>query len=202
MAHVRPVRARGAALKSMKDSQLKSPQRRRFLKLGIIGGGLLFLAGFWHYLTQQEKNVASGFSFLTAEDGRVLTTLTPTLLGKALPSKDRPAAIAEILDEIDRLIAAMPALMQADLRQLFDLLGFPLTRVALTGIWSSWETASGKEVEAFLDRWSTSSLTLLQLGYAALHDLVMASWYDNPRAWPWVGYDGPPDIPDSVRKII
>lgn len=186
----------------MKDSQLKNPQRRRFLKLGLIGGGLLFLAGFWRYLIQREKVAVSGFRFLTAEDERILTTLTPTLLGKALPSEGRPAAIAEILGEIDRLIAAMPPLLQADLRQLFDLLDFPPTRIALTGIWSGWETASGKEVEGFLDRWSTSPLTLLQLGYAALHDLVVAAWYDNPRAWPWIGYDGPPDIPDEVRKAV
>lgn len=186
----------------MKDQRLQNPQRRWFLKLGILGGGLLFLAGLWRHLALEGKTVLPGFRFLMPEDARVLMALTPVLLGKALPEEDRPARMAEILGAVDRLIVSMSPHMQGELRQLFDLLGFPPARMALTGIWSGWEAASRQEVEKFLDRWSTSSLTLLQLAYAALHDLVTAAWYDNPRAWPWVGYDGPPDIPDEVRKAV
>ena len=155
----------------MKDQRLQNPQRRWFLKLGIIGGGLLFLAGLWRYFSLEGKAVLSDFRFLTTEDTQILTALIPVLLGKALPEEDRPARMAEILDAIDGLIASMSPHMQAELRQLFDLLGFPPARMALTGIWSGWEAASRQEVEKFLDRWSTSPLTLLQLAYAALHDL-------------------------------
>jgi len=181
----------------------KNPGRRRFLKFGLAGTGLLFLAGLWRYTTDKARPpVPKGFRFLTAQDQRIFAALAPGLIGKALPTGDRDGLIAEILADIDRLIAAMPPGMQGELRQLFDLLAFPPARIALTGIWNDWEAATEKEIEAFLDRWSMSALTLLQLAYAAIHDLCMAAWYDNPHAWSWIGYDGPPNIPDDVRKVV
>ncbi len=185
------------------NMSLKSLGRRRFLKFGLAGTGLLFLAGLWRYTTGETRPPAPpGFHFLTAQDQRIFAALAPVLIDKALPINGRDGLIAEILIDIDRLIAAMPPGMQGELRQLFDLLAFPPARIALTGIWNSWEAATEKEIGGFLDRWSTSALTLLQLAYAALHDLCMAAWYDNPHAWAWVGYDGPPDIPDDVRKTL
>jgi hypothetical protein len=35
---------------------------------------------------------------------------------------------------------------------------------------------------------------LLRSGYAALHQLVLAAWYGNARAWPAIGYGGPPSL--------
>jgi hypothetical protein len=30
--------------------------------------------------------------------------------------------------------------------------------------------------------------------YDALHDLTFAAWYGDARAWPAIGYPGPPHI--------
>jgi len=180
----------------------ENPGRRRFLKFGLAGTGMVFLAGLWRHAARAAQRAPAGFRFLTTQDRRIFAALAPRLLGEALPRDGRESRIAEILAAVDQLAAAMPPVMQADLRQLFDLLGFPPTRIALAGVWSGWETVSEQEVDAFLDRWSTSTFTLLQLAYAALHDLVMAAWYDSPHAWARVGYDGPPDIPDAVRKAV
>jgi hypothetical protein len=35
---------------------------------------------------------------------------------------------------------------------------------------------------------------LLQQGYQALHDLVLAAWYARPDSWPAIGYPGPPEV--------
>ena len=39
-----------------------------------------------------------------------------------------------------------------------------------------------------------SRFALLRSAYAALHQLVFAAWYANPRAWAATGYGGPPSL--------
>ena len=43
-------------------------------------------------------------------------------------------------------------------------------------------------------RWRDSRFELLRSAYAALHQLVFAAWYANPRAWFATGYAGPPSL--------
>ena len=59
---------------------------------------------------------------------------------------------------------------------------------------SPWPEASREEVTAFLERWRFSRWALLQQGYQALHDLVLAAWYARPDSWPAIGYAGPPEV--------
>jgi hypothetical protein len=49
---------------------------------------------------------------------------------------------------------------------------------------SPWPRASPAEVATFLESWRTSWSALLQSGYHALHELVMAAWYARPESWP------------------
>jgi hypothetical protein len=41
-----------------------------------------------------------------------------------------------------------------------------------------------------------SGFMLLRSAYDALHQLVFAAWYGNPRSWPAIGYAGPPVLPE------
>jgi hypothetical protein len=59
---------------------------------------------------------------------------------------------------------------------------------------SPWAEAGRDDVAAFLDGWRTSGFTLLRSAYDALHQLVFAAWYGNPRSWPAIGYAGPPAL--------
>jgi hypothetical protein len=40
-----------------------------------------------------------------------------------------------------------------------------------------------------------SGFALLRSAYDALHQIVLAAWYGNPRSWPAIGYGGPPSVP-------
>ncbi len=74
------------------------------------------------------------------------------------------------------------------------MLALPLTRGPLTGIWGSWENASGDDVRAFLSRWENSFIGLLRMGHSSLMQLAMMAWYARPEAWAHCGYPGPPKI--------
>jgi hypothetical protein len=59
---------------------------------------------------------------------------------------------------------------------------------------ASWSEASPAAVDAFLSRLKDSRIALLRAAYDALHQLVFAAWYGQPRAWSAIGYDGPPTV--------
>jgi hypothetical protein len=116
-------------------------------------------------------------------------------LAGALPTgRDRASAIEAVVAGVERAVAGLPLATQAELRQLFDLLGFAPTRLLLTGLWDDWPEISPRQLEGFLDDWRGSRLGLLRVAYFALHELVFAAWYGNPLAWPRIGYPGPPEL--------
>jgi len=59
--------------------------------------------------------------------------------------------------------------------------------------------AADADWSATLDRLRDSHIGLLRAAYDALHQLVMAAWYGNPRAWPAIGYPGPPELGTRER---
>lgn len=42
---------------------------------------------------------------------------------------------------------------------------------------------------------------LLKSGYAALHDLILGTWYAQPESWAAIGYPGPP-LPGPMRDTF
>jgi len=92
------------------------------------------------------------------------------------------------------VIATFPEAVQRELADLFRLLDIRIARRVLAGISSDWKNADPDEVAAFLERWRTSRIGLLQAGYFALHDLVLGTWYSEPAAWEAIGYPGPPNV--------
>ena len=60
-----------------------------------------------------------------------------------------------------------------------------------------WSDAGAAEVAAFLERWRAVGFTLLRSAYDALHQIIFAAWYGNPRSWPAIGYPGPPGSRDD-----
>lgn len=126
----------------------------------------------------------------------LLTAVIPVMLMGALPEseKERKAAIEQIVTGFDYTVAHFPASVRKEIRQLLDLLAWPLTRVILTGVVSAWDNAEASQIHAFLHRWETSRFSLLRSGYSALHDLVCGAWYVSPEAWTRIGYPGPPAV--------
>ena len=155
--------------------------RREFLKTGLAGGLLL--------------NVAA--CARPGENGgrtQVLNALIPVMLAGALSPKPEDAVlqINRTLSGVETAINGLSLAAQKEIGELFDLLAFPLTRMLAAGLWSPWEEATPSSLNAFLDSWRHSHFDLLKSGYAALHDLILGTWYAQPESWAAIGYPGPP----------
>jgi len=155
--------------------------RREFLKTGLAGGLMLNIAA----CTRPGEN-----------DGRsqVLSALIPVMLAGALSSRPEDAAqqVNRTLSGVETAINGLSLAAQKEIGELFDLLAFPLTRMLAAGLWSPWEEATPANLNAFLESWRHSRFDLLKSGYAALHDLILGTWYAQPESWGAIGYPGPP----------
>jgi len=167
--------------------------RRTFLVVGLAGGATL-AATWWLRGTRGRDAVSGVDASLAALDPAapaIVAAIASVMLDGALPA-DRDAAVTETVANVARAVSGLAPNAQKELGELFSLLGFPPTRFALTGVTTPWADASPEAVAAFLERWRTSRWMLLRSAYDALHQLVFAAWYGNPRAWPSIGYPGPP----------
>jgi len=169
--------------------------RRTFL-VARITGGVTLTAVYWLYGKRHGASIAMSPTQLDPDAASIVTAIVPVLLDNALPQDagERKSAIDETVTNVARAISGLPPSAQQELAELFSLLAFAPTRVAIARIASPWASVHPADIAAFLDRWRTSDWTLLRSAYGALHQLVYAAWYGNPRAWTRIGYDGPPAL--------
>ncbi|HAP53087.1 MAG TPA: hypothetical protein DCQ60_09060, partial [Marinobacter adhaerens] len=141
--------------------QFADLNRRSFLKTGL--GGAVFLgtvsvtAGLSGCATQPAGRLSAvgtrmdasyQFRFLNEDDIALFEALLPAMIGPGLPEQPqaRNLAIAGTIERIDAGIHKFGPANQKELRQLFDLLNFGLTRVTVARVWSSWpNVTTGKE---------------------------------------------------------
>ncbi len=126
----------------------------------------------------------------------IIVAIVPVLLDGALPAgdPDRAEAVRETVANVSRTIAGLPPAAQEELSELFALLAFAPARIALARVAAPWTEARPDAVAAFLERWRTSRFDLLRSAYDALHQIVLAAWYGNPKSWAAIGYPGPPAL--------
>lgn len=169
------------------------PQRRQFLKVGLLGSATLSIAACC-VSDSRKSNIKDKFLWLKEDDHELLAALIPVMLDGALPDNNaaHSLAIKEIITGVDISVAHMLPTVRDEVRQLFSLLEFTPSRIVLAGIWSCWENASPRNISSFLACWKESDFDLLRIGYSALHDLITGAWYANPRSWARIHYPGPP----------
>lgn len=193
----------------MPENTAPSPtmDRRSFLRTGM--GGALFLgtvsvtaglsgcaaapAGRSYTTPEDVSRSGYRFRFLTRDDIVLFEALLPALVGPALTEEPalRRAQIRDTIERIDAGIHQFGPANQKELRGLFDLLNFNVTRVTVARVWSGWANASIAEVDAFLSRWRTSSIGLFNNGYIALTKVSNVAFYGHQNHWPVSGYPGP-----------
>jgi len=174
---------------------LPNVTRRTLLKAGIGGGAVLVFAKWMVTSNSRRESPEGRGSALDPSAQAIVAAIVPVLLEGALPGTNGSVeARAEVVAGVDRAVTGLPPASRKELEQLFALLSFPPTRCLIAGVWSPWPSASRETVAAFLDSWRGSRFTLLRSGYGALHQLVLAAWYGNTRAWPAIGYAGPPSL--------
>lgn len=192
---------------SINSHEFKNIDRRSFLKTGL--GGALFLgtvsvtAGLSGCATEPAGRLSAvgtrmdasyEFRFLNEDDITLFEALLPAMIGPGLPAQPqaRNIAIAGTIERIDAGIHKFGPANQKELRQLFDLLNFGLTRVTVARVWSSWPNVTTAEADAFLERWRTSRIGLLNNGYIALTKISNVAFYGYRDFWHLSGYPGPP----------
>lgn len=158
-----------------------SLSRRQLIQTGLLGGVVLALGS-----RLAVPAPAPGFAAKPA-DRELIAALGRGMLGP-LPASGQLALASNVLTAI----ASLPLAVQAEVRQLFDLLQQPLARRLLAGVSPPWAEAGEAEVRAFLQRWRHSRLLLLRSGYQALHGLLYAGWYGDAASWPAIDYQLPP----------
>lgn len=182
------------------------PGRRSFLRASLGGtlllGGVSLTAGLGGCATTpaglqpglEPDSDGYRFRFLSADDIVLFEALLPAIIGPALPEQpeQRRGQIRGTIERIDAGITQFGPPNQAELRKLFDLLNFGLSRATLAGVWSGWSNASTADAEAFLERWRTSSIGLFNNGYIALTKISNVAFYGHPDHWQVSGYPGPP----------
>jgi len=169
-----------------------NPNRRRFLKTGLAGAAALAIAGGIAWI--RRVGTAAVAPSLDDDARSIVRAIVPVMLAGALPPSDpeRALAVDETVIGVDRAIAGLPPASRGELAQLFALLSLGVGRLAFAGVNSAWSDATREEVDAFLTSWRSSGWSLKRTAYDALHQLVIAAWYANPRSWPSIGYPGPP----------
>ena len=161
--------------------------------MGLAGGAALLLVRWLHAPTASPEPLSR--TGLAPSARVVLAAIIPVMLDGALPSTDEQAAArAQTLTAAQDAIAGLPPAARAELTDLFSLLDFAPTRCLIAGVWTTWPEASNESVAGFLARWRDSRFELMRSAYSALHQIVLAAWYAQPRAWPATGYAGPPSL--------
>jgi hypothetical protein len=164
--------------------------RRTFIFAGVLGAAAL-VATRW--LPRASPTSDRVLRALDADGEAIVTAILPLMLTGALPqaADDRAAAVHETVAAVDAAIAGLPPHAQRELQQLFTLLALAPARWSLARMTASWPEAPPAAVDAFLSRLKDSRIALLRAAYDALHQLMFAAWYGQPRAWSAIGYDGP-----------
>ncbi|MDR3418769.1 MAG: hypothetical protein P4L83_21555 [Nevskia sp.] len=173
--------------------------RRTLLRTGLFGALLLGTAGVTAGLsgcTRRVESSALGFRVLRDADVVFLLALIPGVLGARLLSEgpQHDALLRELLQHIDLACYRLGHPGRKALLQLFDLLNMRLTRWATTGV-GAWEHATPERVQAFLERWRTSSFAMFNGGYRGLVQLVASAFFATRAGWAAANYPGPPAGP-------
>ncbi|HVJ72730.1 MAG TPA: hypothetical protein VNB03_01730 [Casimicrobiaceae bacterium] len=171
--------------------------RRRLLQAGLAGAAALAVAGGVAWFRRRTDATPRA---LDRDAQEIVRAIVPAMLAGALPADgaDRTRALDETVAAVDRAVAGLSPAVRAELGQLFALLALGIGRRVFAGVPSPWAEASRGEIDAFLVAWQSSAWALKRSAYDALHQLVIAAWYANPRAWPAVGYPGPPSLAVSL----
>lgn len=180
------------------DSLGVNKTRRRILK-GSLWGGLAIASGvsFWQLsLTESVEALESDdypYRFLSLDERLLLWALIPAYLYPAVQQSDDASKFV-VLRNIDGAISGLPQSTQDELRQLFSLLSFQLSKALVAGVWTRWNKASIDSLQFFLASWQESYLALLRTGYLGLHQIIIGSYYGEPMSWSSIGYPGPPEL--------
>jgi Gluconate 2-dehydrogenase subunit 3 len=178
-----------------------SRERRSFLKKGLLGAALLLVGGALPIALRRGIDRArprATLALLTAREYAIFAAVAARIVpgddaGAAWPT----AAALDCAGKVDALMAQTHPAVGAELRQLLHLF-----ESGLGGLFTNFQVTpftrlAPAEMDARLEAWRTSRVTLLRSGYQALKRLAQATYYSSPEIYPRIGYPGPPLVPQG-----
>jgi hypothetical protein len=173
--------------------------RRRFLKRGLLGGGLLIAAGALPFAVRSTRRWPphGPLRLLSADEYAVFAAAAARLApgdgaGPRWPSADA----LDCAGKVDALMATVHPDIGHDFRRLLRLFESGLLGAAIAGSPRPFTRASAADQDARLEAWRRSRFELLRSGYQAVKRLAHAAYYSSPEVYALVGYPGPPVVPN------
>jgi hypothetical protein len=182
----------------MPDPLPSQLDRRRFLKRGLVGGGLLFLAGTlpFAFRSTLRRQLREPLRLLSADEYAVFAAAAARLApGDGAGPKWPTAEALDVAGKTDALLARVHPDVGADFRRLLRMFESSFLGALVAGSPRPFTRATPAEQDARLEAWRTSRLAVLRSGYQALKRLAHASYYSSPEVYALMGYPGPPDVP-------
>jgi hypothetical protein len=174
-------------------------KRRTFFKVAaasaiVLGAGAFVAAKF----APKVPTAQIAGAFLDANARAALQKIVPSVLGNVFSAAPlaREGEINATIDRIDAAIRGLAPTTQKEVSELMLLLTAKPVRYALTGI-GEWSEATPQSVAAFLQKWRTHPVALIQVAYHALHDLIGGAHYGDPAAAQRTGFA----LPQSFQAV-
>lgn len=167
--------------------------RRRLIFVGVAGA---IAASAALVIPRLNKSVvAPKGAVLAREHAAMLRVVAAAVLGPALPVDvtSREAELSRVVTAAGALIDNFPTSTRREVGDLFALLALKPARLIL-GFGGNWEMSDAAAVALSLLALRDSSIGLKQQTYFALHDMVLGSFYSDPKTWLSTGYPGPPKL--------
>ena len=173
--------------------------RRKFLKRGLVGGGLLALAGtlpFAFRTTALGPRPRRELRLLTLEEYAVLAAVAARMApgGGAAPAWPSAEAV-DCAGKIDALLATVHRDVGSDFRRLLRLFESSFLGTFVAASPRPFTRATPAEQDARIEAWRRSRFAVLRSGYQALKRLTHAAYYSSPEVYARIGYPDPPVVP-------
>ena len=182
-----------------KDKASGKLDRRKFLQRGLLGGGLLVLAGtlpFAFRTTALGRRPRRDLRLLNLEEYAVLAAVAARIVPGDGAEAGWPSAEAvDCAGKIDALLATVHPDVGGDFRRLLRLFESSFLGTFIAGSPRPFTRAAPADQDARIEAWRRSRLTVLRSGYQALRRLTQAAYYSSPEVFARIGYAGPPVVP-------
>ena len=173
--------------------------RRTLLKRGLVGGGLLALAGtlpFAFRTTALGRRPRRELRLLSLEEYAVLAAVAARMVPGDGAGPNWPTAESiDCAGKIDALIATVHPDAGGEFRRLLRLFESSFLGTFTAGSPRPFTRAAPAEQDARIEAWRRSRLSLLRSGYQAMKRLAHAAYYSSPEVYARIGYPGPPEVP-------
>jgi len=163
-------------------------KRRTLIKVGLVTGTVLVVAAGSLALIQPARRDGK----LTERGRAVFAAAAAGVLDTWLPAEPeaRRRAVDAHLSRVEATLAGLPPALQAEVDELFTVLGSAAGRLALTGLRSDWAVATQAELTVALQGMRESSLAVRQQAFHAMRDLTNSSYLADASTWGAIGYPG------------